>query len=271
MSTSRTVASASRAVRAATRRPEARLYSAAAAAEVSEPSAPLSSPSTAPLPHLPRSTYRRHAVETTPAKAQAYLSDLLTLPPSAAFPPALALQILTHKSYRFAHRIAHAPPYTPDEIAQSQASHNERLSFLGRRALQAYTGMFVHSALPSSSAARASPFFAAEALEGRLEDLIHPTELGKTVGNRWGLDNVMRWDRVVDEGRRQGGARKIRGLTVEAILGGVFTHLGSAAAQRAFYLHVLPALAGQLEDPVLKQAAKKLETSAQSAGGVAPK
>lgn len=176
----------------------ARLYSAAAAAEVSEPSSapPSSSPSTPPLP-FPRSTYRRYDKETTPAKAQAYLSDLLNLPESAAFPPALALQLLTHKSYRFAHRIAHAPPYTADEIANSQASHNERLSFLGRRALQAYTGMFVHSALPSTSAARASPLFSAQALEASLEDLIHPTELGRTVGQRWHLDSVMRWDRVV--------------------------------------------------------------------------
>lgn len=36
-------------------------------------------------------------------------------------------------------------------------------------------------------------------------------------------------------------------------------------------MHVLPSLAVQFEDPVLKELARKLEGSAQSAGGVAPK
>ncbi|KAL1413203.1 hypothetical protein Q8F55_000954 [Vanrija albida] len=260
MSSSRAVASASRAVRAATRRPEARLYSAAAA----EAAAP--SPSTPP-------PVARRTRTTTPDEAQAFLSDILKLPPSAAFPPALALQILTHKSYRFAHRIAHAPPYTPSELEAGQASHNERLGFVGKRALGAYTTMFLHEALHSAEGVRAAPGFIRadeQGLEQRLEDLLHLNNIGATVGAKWGLERVMRYDR--GETRPDGStSHSIHGTTVAAVLGGVFTHLGSPAAQRAYYVHVLPALAKDLGgDPALVNAAAALSQSALVLG-VVPK
>lgn len=52
-------------------------------------------------------------------------------------------------------------------------------------------------------------------------------------------------------------------------MGGVFQHLGSPAAQRAFHIHVLPQLAHQLRDPVLMEAVQKLAVSAGKIGVVA--
>jgi dsRNA-specific ribonuclease len=47
-------------------------------------------------------------------------------------------------------------------------------------------------------------------------------------------------------------------LTVESILGGVFSLHGSPAAQRTFHLHILPALSNQLRDPRLKERAEEM-------------
>ena len=40
-------------------------------------------------------------------------------------------------------------------------------------------------------------------------------------------------------------------MTVEAILGAVFTQFGSPAAHRTFHLFILPLLRRQLRDPIL--------------------
>lgn len=61
----------------------------------------------------------------------------------------------------------------------------------------------------------------------------------------------------------------VKGQAVAAIMGGVFQHLGSPAAQRAFHIHVLPHLAPQLKDPALIEAAQKLAASAGQVGVVA--
>lgn len=132
--------------------------------------------------------------DVTAAQAQAYLSSILSLP-AAAFPPELALQILTHKSYRFVHRVAHAPPYSAAELAQGQASHNGRLSFIGRRAIAAYGAMFVHSAVGTAEKAYAADFLRGKDIETKLEDLRHANNLGRTVGDKWGVGEVMRFDR----------------------------------------------------------------------------
>ena len=61
-------------------------------------------------PSSSTSPSHRHPNPTTPSSAQAYLSDLLDLPPNSQFPPGLALQALTHKSYRFSHIPKRGPP-----------------------------------------------------------------------------------------------------------------------------------------------------------------
>jgi hypothetical protein len=135
----------------------------------------------------------------TGQQAQSYLSDILRLSPSSAFPPELALQILTHKSYRFVHRVAHPPPYSSAELAQAQVSHNARMGFVGRRAISAYTTMFLHSALGSDGAAQKVyevDFLRGKDIDTKLDNLRHVNNLGRTVGDAWKVGDVMRCDRA---------------------------------------------------------------------------
>lgn len=140
---------------------------------------------------------------TTPASAQSYLSDLLHLPPSHAFPQDLALQILTHKSYRYAHliRSPHSvrrrsiSPASDEEAGPSSVSHNARLSFLGRRAISTYLALFLHSHLRTDRGLRSADFLRGRALDEKLKAMTHVNNLGREVGSRWGVGDVMRWDR----------------------------------------------------------------------------
>ena len=61
----------------------------------------------------------------------------------------------------------------------------------------------------------------------------------------------------------------MKGMVVEAVLGGVFTTFGSPAAHRAFHLHILPRLKGQLRDPALIELAESMQEGVQrDFGGV---
>lgn len=167
--------------------PAARTYASPAAAS--------STSSSYPPPPLPSSTS-----STTPQAAQSYLSNLFSLPPSRQFSPALALQILTHKSYRFAHPVRHSPSLSQAQSSigpESSAPHNARLAFLGRRALSTYLALFVHEAYGSSGALReqGSDFLRGKELEERLTALRHVNNLGRMVGGEWRVEDVLRWDR----------------------------------------------------------------------------
>lgn len=170
-------------------------YSPATARSYASPASASSTSSSYPPPPLPSSTS-----STTPQVAQAYLSNLFSLPPSRQFNPALALQILTHKSYRFAHPVRHSQSLSEAQspIAQeSSAPHNARLAFLGRRALSTYLALFVHEAYGSSGALReqGSDFLRGKELEERLTALRHVNNLGRMVGGEWRVEDVLRWDR----------------------------------------------------------------------------
>ena len=143
----------------------------------------------------------------TASRAQSYLSDLLHLSPSQAFTPEASLQTLTHKSYRYAHLIRNPSarrdradfgvvrePTSADQ--PSSVSHNARFSFLGRRALATYLALFVHSHLQSSARLRDGTvdFLRGKRLEDKLDSMRHATNLGREVGGRWGVGEVMRWD-----------------------------------------------------------------------------
>lgn len=134
--------------------------------------------------------YATPSASTTPAAASSYLSELLELPSSAAFPPQLALQLLTHKSYRFVNRLTNM---SEEELVQSQVSHNARFSFLGRRALASYLAMFLHSQVRTTEGARQTDFLNGKDIETRLADMLHENNVGRWVGDRWGVQNVMRW------------------------------------------------------------------------------
>ncbi|KAL7424922.1 hypothetical protein Q5752_000609 [Cryptotrichosporon argae] len=204
---------------------------------------------------------------TTALSAQAYISDMFRLAPSAALPPPLALQALTHKSFRYAHRL---------RAEQGYAAHNARLGFVGRRALAGYLAMWLHEAAVRGGAeavGRQRPraegyaygqgeqadglgqgegwtaFWGSRSVEARVEALMNPTNIGREVGAAWQVADVMRWDG--NDTSREGGALGVRGQTVEAVLGAVFAHLGSPAAHAAFHHHVLPHLARQLREPAL--------------------
>ena len=157
---------------------------------------------------------------TTGYSARAYLTDLFKLPSSHAFPPDLALQMLTHKSYRNVHIIKHwnerhsgrdGQWYRDDfdhglgdaerSIAtggNSLANHGGRLEFIGRRALSAYLAMFLHSSFASLGVndARDLPSFMGNStsLDNKINELRELDNLGLLVGDKWRLMHHMRWD-----------------------------------------------------------------------------
>ena len=315
----------------------ARTYAALATA--STPTSDIYTPrtattsSTSETSSSPNTTSRPGMSTTTPSSAQSYLSDLLSLPADRQFPPPLSLQILTHKSYRHVHiprrstststgtsYSTTSPDPTPLPHSENwAASHNARLSFLGRRALASYFAMFVHSAVASAGIVdiRDLDFLRGKSLEERLAILRHDRNLGNMVGNPWRVDKFMRWDgnqvgsvsnfrscswhpficsthapclnpcfRLIfslivksvcvpcpsicfclsaepntysSQNAMDTGASRIKGLTVQSILGGIFTQYGSPAAHRAFHLLILPHLSHQLRDPVLKERAEIIE------------
>ncbi|KAJ9110787.1 hypothetical protein QFC20_002828 [Naganishia adeliensis] len=258
--------------------PQGRTFAAAATATAepahSEP--PLSRPS---------------PPSTTPESASTYLSTLLSLPSSRPFPPQLALQILTHKSYRASHLLGYGyRSRTPDAAPEDTGSapHNARLAFLGKRALVSYLLMFLHqqalAAPPSAAADGTIPrvatltglnlgeeFSREHALEEKIANLTHGTNLGREVGREWGLERVMRWqNNWTDPVAQQNGALTVQGETVNAIIGGTLMHFGSPAAHRLFHLEILPRLERQFKEPRIQEAIQAQRKVAQEllGGGV---
>lgn len=140
---------------------------------------------------------------TTPESASTYLSSLLSLPPKRAFPPQLALQILTHKSYRASHLLGYGSHIrNPGVQDPGCAPHNARLAFLGKRALVSYLLMFLHQQSLSSTTGRTATLNGLQleeelgkehALEDKVANLTHGMNLGREVGRAWGVGEVMRW------------------------------------------------------------------------------
>lgn len=54
--------------------------------------------------------------------------------------------------------------------------------------------MFVHSNIRSSVDLVDSGFLGGKSLEEKLENLRHVVNLGREVGSRWGVGEVVRWD-----------------------------------------------------------------------------
>lgn len=189
--------------------PTARNFAAAAALPSEPDHEPLHDSPPPPVSSPSRPSRSAGPSRIDPSSAQAYLSDLLRLPASSAFPPDLALQLLTHKSYRYAHAIRQSSPRSsysspssssigssPElELEAACAPHNARFSFLGRRALASYLALFVHSSISSSRELKALDFLRGHALEDKLAAMRHLNNLGREVGERWGVGDVMRWDR----------------------------------------------------------------------------
>ncbi|KAK8849545.1 hypothetical protein IAR55_004880 [Kwoniella newhampshirensis] len=261
---------------------------------------PLETPPTPPTPSSTtyqtppsanRSTFRPSRPsnsETTGSSAQSYLTNLLSLPPHRQFPPSLALQILTHKSYRYSHPIRHLPSSSASSSSSSSTTttsgvvtessigselYNSRLSFLGRRAFSTYLSIFVHDAFLGTNrlAVEGTDFLRGKGLQERLDGLRHTNNLGRVLGSEWGLGEVIRWDR--NETSREGGDLKIKGMTIEAILGGIYTQFGSPAAHRTFHQLILPHFSSQLRDPRLVERVQSMreELEKEFGPGILPR
>ncbi|CEL63316.1 hypothetical protein RSOLAG1IB_05360 [Rhizoctonia solani AG-1 IB] len=175
-----------------------------------------------------------------------------TLLPPLEFPENVAVRMVTHNSWR------------------DGAEHNNRQAFMGRRVLNAYLMTFFHAHTtltptppltqpPSEPPADLkisqlpSPNDTLEQNFDNLSDLVlHTRTLGEHVGAAWQLERVMRWVPNFDHHTSTSGIRanegessglyKIRGTTVEAVVGGVFYQFGGVAAHRLFHTRVLPYL-----------------------------
>ncbi|KAG8734380.1 hypothetical protein FRC12_018544 [Ceratobasidium sp. 428] len=127
--------------------------------------------------------------------------------------------------------------------------NNNRFSFVGRRVLKAYLLAFLHAHTPitptpplTQSPSDPSPDtrisqlpMPSSVLEDDFDEIadkaIDTRALGSMVGNVWELERVMRWapSRVGESRLSDPGLYKVRGTTVEAVVGGVFFQFVSDA------------------------------------------
>lgn len=154
-------------------------------------------------------------------------------------PEDLALRMITHISWE-----------------RGMENHNARLGFLGRRVLHAYLHLFLHEcSLPSPSqlppknapisptdrlrmstfprkSLNASPPLT-QSYDDISDKLLNTYTLGEHVGAAWELERIMRWTPAVaeleklreerpDTVLRSSGLYKVRGATVEGLVGGMF-------------------------------------------------
>lgn len=132
--------------------------------------------------------------------------------------------------------------------------HNGRLGFVGRRVLHTYLLLFLHECtlpprshtpsrsapIPPSSRLRPSSLSTGglvkpltESYDDISEKLLNTYMLGEHVGAAWELERIMRWTPAVaeldvleakspDMVLRSSGLYKVRGATVEGVVGGIF-------------------------------------------------
>ena len=135
----------------------------------------------------------------TGPEAQEFLSSLFHLPPTHTFPPSLALQILTHPSFNHSgsgDRITGIPLRSAEPRQPRVEPDNDRLGLLGRRAIEMWFAVFLYRTLGDARQAYGMEGF----LNGRnLKDAVRllttVSSLGNEVGPKWGLADVVRWDR----------------------------------------------------------------------------
>lgn len=139
-------------------------------------------------------------------------------------PDAVLLQLITHESW---------------DNGIGLSGHNRRLSFLGRRAMQMFLSIFLHARLrettartagetsTSSSSSSLAAVLQLLSSNSELEAVLQTSRLGDGVGRALKLDEVMRWTPAVSDGQvgpKETGLFKIRGVTVEALVGAVYHH-----------------------------------------------
>ncbi|KAJ2644974.1 54S ribosomal protein L3 mitochondrial [Coemansia sp. RSA 1694] len=120
-------------------------------------------------------------------------------------------QVCTHKSY-----------------AQGRASHNERLEWIGKRALNLFVGEHLVATYPN---------LAPEALQDVQHASFGMSSLAE-VGRHFGMQAAMRWEPVSREAPAV-GLTKVLGKAVQALVGAIYQRQGAAAARAFVAQHVL--------------------------------
>jgi hypothetical protein len=100
-------------------------------------------------------------------------------------------------------------------------------------------------------------------IDERSDSLTHPLNLGREIGERWGLADVMRWSSNAPDSLDplSSGSLRIQGDTVLAVLGGTMMQFGSPAGHRLFHTAILPYLARQLRSEELRETAEVIRKS----------
>lgn len=117
-----------------------------------------------------------------------------------------ALRAVTHKS-----------------IAGAAGDHQSRLSFLGRRTLRFQLMMHFMGSGRSVS--------------NDVFRCLDTPSLGDSIGRDWGLEKVMRFSTS-----QENGIYKVRGSTVEALIGAISHEFGQDVANKIFQSKILPKL-----------------------------
>ncbi|KZO98603.1 hypothetical protein CALVIDRAFT_562048 [Calocera viscosa TUFC12733] len=193
--------------------------------------------------------HKRRVHPSAPATGQEVVDFFGKLFPPLKFPEELALRIVTHTSWM-----------------GGMEGHHSRFVFLGRRALRASTFMFLQSAEVHQPKSKYDmPTWDDTAANAAL-NLVDTRVLGKEVGRVWELERVMRWvpvmpDSTTDTQRvlLSSGLLKVRGATVEAVIGGLVHQYGALVAHRAFLTRVLPHLTQLLPSPHRAAAKRVIE------------
>ncbi|GAA5912777.1 uncharacterized protein JCM6883_006232 [Sporobolomyces salmoneus] len=224
----------------------ARSFSHARVSRESDISSSYPSRSTAssPSPSYRTSSPSQHLYTSPPSEQKSFLENLLSrvspLPNADLIDPLLAERCLTHKSGVEKSQNRGRPGMNSGEETQTggKNGHNEKMSFVGRRILRLYLTLYLNSKLSSSH-----PSLLAHAVSPRAIDaLLNTKQLGATVGAAWKLEEAMRWREVRGPTGEMTGLWKVRGMGVEAVLGGVFTSQGIETASKVFHELVLPNL-----------------------------
>ncbi|KAJ2016581.1 54S ribosomal protein L3 mitochondrial [Coemansia sp. RSA 2337] len=120
-------------------------------------------------------------------------------------------QVCTHKSY-----------------AQGRVEHNERLEWIGKRALNLFVGEHLIATYPNLST---------EALQDVQHSSFGMSSLAE-VGRHFGMQAALRWEPVSREAPAV-GLTKVLGKAVQALVGAIYQRQGVAAARSFVKQHVL--------------------------------
>lgn len=191
--------------------------------------------------------YPKQRPKADPKPLVEYLQRIF---PPLVFPDTVATQMLTHISAK-----------------EAWAGHNARLAFVGRRVLESYLLLFLHSASQQLSRTTSPPIFPDKTFNFDLiaYRALRTHLLGELVGPQWDLARAVLWTPAVPSigsannhfseagGRLHGtpaalerpglykvGLYKVAGTTVQGIMGGIFHQFGGAVAQRVFHTRLLP-------------------------------